>query len=95
MGVERWLHQKLGKPPIDIISEVLTDLDTDEGVDWVNQDIAGSGNSTSRSVRARCDLALSSAGNAESFRRHQLRVRRVSHQAGRDDQYRALPFWDE
>jgi FkbH-like protein len=34
MGVEQWLYARLGKPPLNVVGEVLSDLNTPE-VDWI------------------------------------------------------------
>lgn len=36
MGVEHWLYQRLGRPEIDVVGEVLSDLSTPVPVDWIN-----------------------------------------------------------
>ena len=38
MGVERWLHQKLGRPHIAVSGEVLANLFDPAEVDWINLD---------------------------------------------------------
>ena len=43
MGVENWLYEKLGRPEIRIVGEVLTDLSKPLNVDWIN--VQGSGQS--------------------------------------------------
>lgn len=36
MGVENWVYQRLGKPKLEVVGEVLTDLTRDLAVDWIN-----------------------------------------------------------
>lgn len=36
MGVEKWLYEKFGRPRLDVVGEVLTDLFDDAKVDWIN-----------------------------------------------------------
>ena len=38
MGIEQWLYRFLGKPQIDIVGEVSSDLDEFETIDWINQE---------------------------------------------------------
>jgi len=36
MGVERWLYERLGRPPVKIKGDVLSDLSDESPVDWIN-----------------------------------------------------------
>jgi FkbH-like protein len=36
MGVENWLYERLGRPRLDVVGEVLTDLRSSWYVDWIN-----------------------------------------------------------
>jgi FkbH-like protein len=35
MGVERWLYDRLGKPPFEVLGKVVADLDNTGPVDWI------------------------------------------------------------
>lgn len=35
MGVESWLYERLGRPPVDVVGEVLTDLAEPRPADWI------------------------------------------------------------
>ncbi len=41
LGVEQWVYEKLDRPPLGIVGEVLSDPNTPSHVDWINQDTAG------------------------------------------------------
>jgi FkbH-like protein len=64
LGVERWLYQKLGRPPIKVQGDVLADLDDLTPVDWIGQ-IAPGGPQEIRAgprigritARGSCDLS--------------------------------------
>jgi FkbH-like protein len=36
MGVEHWLYDKIGRPSLTVVGEVLTDIHEDKAVDWIN-----------------------------------------------------------
>lgn len=68
MGVETWLYRRLGRPPIAIMGEVLTDLHDDGAtIDWIGtaepdadgasaQDAAPAARSTEMFFRGGCEL---------------------------------------
>lgn len=45
MGVEAWVYQRLGKPMLRIVGEVLSNPLTDPEVDWITHVVAGPGES--------------------------------------------------
>ncbi len=62
MGVERWLYERLGRPPIEIAGEVVTALEDTGAVDWIElgyqpprapQQLAGAGTVM---LKGGCDL---------------------------------------
>jgi hypothetical protein len=42
MGVERWVYDALSRPRIKIVGEVLTDLNSQESVNWINASVESS-----------------------------------------------------
>ena len=62
MGVEQWVYQLLGRPRVEIVGEVLSDLTTD--VDWINAAADGDGEEASGArfgeVRIEADVNLRS-----------------------------------
>ena len=40
MGVERWLYDRLGQPPVKIKGDVLADLSDESRVDWISDSLA-------------------------------------------------------
>lgn len=38
MGVEHWIYDKLGRPPIHLDGKILTDLGSERAVDWITYD---------------------------------------------------------
>ncbi|MCM2293024.1 HAD-IIIC family phosphatase [Allorhizobium sp. BGMRC 0089] len=61
MGVEAYIYQLLGKPKLNVVGKVLTDLDQHRPVDWINLDPTGKTEDviTTAPVVARggCDLS--------------------------------------
>ncbi len=43
LGVEQWIYERLGRPALDIVGEVLSDPNTPRHVDWINLDSATTG----------------------------------------------------
>ncbi len=62
MGVEQWVYQLLGRPRVEIVGEVLSDLLTD--VDWINVAADGDGEEASGArfgevrIRGGCELEV-------------------------------------
>ncbi|QGZ57557.1 hypothetical protein [Paraburkholderia acidiphila] len=38
MGVEKWVYEKLGRPDLTVVGDVVSDLFGSEPIDWINQD---------------------------------------------------------
>ncbi|MHB8285117.1 MAG: HAD-IIIC family phosphatase, partial [Caulobacteraceae bacterium] len=43
LGVEQWVYDKLGRPSLDIVGEVLSDPNTPCHVDWINRETGADG----------------------------------------------------
>lgn len=37
MGIEKWVYDKLGRPDIHVVAPVLSDIHSDQEIDWINQ----------------------------------------------------------
>ena len=67
MGVEQWLYARLGRPQLDVVGEVASELDSQPEVDWIT-DSSGSTGPTGGDVAGAPASDLGGAGSAGSRR---------------------------
>jgi hypothetical protein len=65
MGVEQWVYSRIGKPQINVVGEVISSLDDDGDVDWINTGDASIGDQDSSlaypdfvRIRGGCELEV-------------------------------------